>query len=250
MVRDDNSDRLATRLFGPGIRRLSIVVGLPLLDGVFVTLVLAGILDSISGILLTGIVIFGGTAAAAVIIADCDGNPRAHLVGVIVLGMVIIPMAAIQAMLAPTVATWLDIALLERFAAIVLAIIAIDMMGLRINRYLPSPGPVVVLGILVSLDPANGIGLVADTTLLVNGAIAAGIGIGAVMLWLLVGQRLRSKLDPDRIRVAGGVSLAVLAVALLSPVPAAAAIGALVLGILFAIDPQAVDGTPIKPHVG
>ncbi len=219
----------------PGIRRLAIVVGLPLVDGVFITLVLAGVLDSLSGIVLTGLVIFGGTAAAAVVIADCPGQPRRRLLAVAGLGLVIVPVAAIQAMVAPTLATWIDIVVLERFAAIVLTIIAIDMLGLRIGRYLPGPGPVVILALLVSLNPTNGLVLAADYTLLVNGAIAALIGIGAISLWIILGHHLRAFLRPDRIRFAGGLALVALAIAIVTPIPTELAIVALVVGLLFGV---------------
>lgn len=244
---DVRSSRIDT---GPGVRRLAIVVGLPLVDGVFITLVLAGVLDSLAGIALTGIVIFGGTAAAAVVLADCCGKAQPRLLAVAVLGAVIIPVAGIQAMLAPTLATWLDIALLERFAAIILVIIALDMLGLPIREYLPSPGPVVILALLVSLDPANGMVLAADYALLVNGAIAAGIGIAAVASWILVGERLRPILEPARIRVAGGLSLVTLAVALVTTLPPEIALIALGAGVLFAIDRDGLEGTPYEVHPG
>lgn len=249
MDADQGSDA-SPSIVGRATRRLAIVVGLPLVDGVFITLVLAGVLDSPAGVALTGFVIFGGTAAAAVVLADCTGRPRRRLAAVVVLGMVIVPVAAIQAMLAPTLATWIDVALLERFAAIILAIIAIDMMGLRVGRYLPSPGPVVILALLVSLDPANGMVLAADQGLFLSGAVAATIGVGVVAVWIVLGHRLRPVLDPARVRVAGGVSLAALSVALVSSLPAGIALIALGGGIIFALDAGGSGRTPAEAQAG
>lgn len=226
--------RPSPRLLTPGRRRLAVVLGLPLADGVFITLVLAGVLADPTGIVLTGVVIFGGTAAAAVTLADLEANPRNQLRYVLLLGSVLVPIAGVQAMMAPSVASLIDIGILERFAAIVLAIIGIRMIETRLTRWLPAPGMIVVLGILVSLDPAGSHDLVLEPSLFVAGAASAGIGIAVVAAVVLVGHRLRSLVCPDRMRHAGGVAVLVLATSLVSPLPTTAALAALVLGITYA----------------
>lgn len=243
-IRSYSDSELAARLHDPGIRRLGIVIGLPLIDGVFITLVLAGILDAVAGVILTGLIIFGGTAAAAVVLADLEDESITHLIGLGVIGAIIIPVAGIQAMIAPTLSTWLDVALLERFAVIVLLIIAIKMMGLPFARYMPRSGVVVALALVVSLDISNGSWVAADLGLFVNGAVAAAIGILAVGSMILAGNRIRNLLDTDRIRMVGGASVAALAISLVLNWPLWVALGVLVIGTILALNRSPVEFFP------
>ncbi|ELK55723.1 hypothetical protein D320_03011, partial [Haloferax sp. BAB-2207] len=60
-------------------------MGLPLIDGIFPALIIAGAMTtaagdpSIAGILQTGLLIFGGSATVAVILAEMDGTRREQI---------------------------------------------------------------------------------------------------------------------------------------------------------------------------
>lgn len=243
-TQDRSEYRAVKPTFGRQTRRLGIVIGLPLVDGVFITLVLAGILDSLAGIVLAGLVIFGGTAAAAVVLTDTAHSPREQLVAIGVIGVVVIPLAGIQAMAAPSLALWLDVDLLKRFAVIILAIVALELADVPVRHYLPGPGPIVALALVVSLDPNNGIWAGADVSLFLFGSLAALIGIFAVTVMILVGNHLRHLLDPDRVGLAGSGALIVLAVSLMMPVPTSFALATLVVGLILSLERNPLGSSP------
>jgi hypothetical protein len=105
-------------------RLLAIVMALPLVDGVFAAIVLSGALSSPVGIVEVGLLIFGGSAMVAVILAEMQESPREQAKIVLAVGALIIPAAAIQAAIAPTLASVIDIAIFERFAALVILSVA------------------------------------------------------------------------------------------------------------------------------
>jgi len=112
------------RIVGGDARLLALVMMLPLVDGVFPALILAGALDEPLGALQVGLLIFGGSATVAVILAEMNGTPREQATVVLLVGIPLILLAAVQAALAPAIESVLDIVIFERFAALVIAAIA------------------------------------------------------------------------------------------------------------------------------
>ncbi|MFB6187647.1 MAG: hypothetical protein ABEI86_12380 [Halobacteriaceae archaeon] len=53
---------------------LATVMILPLIDGIFPALILAGALDSAIGIIQVGLLVFGGSATVAVILTEMDST--------------------------------------------------------------------------------------------------------------------------------------------------------------------------------
>lgn len=230
------------RIAAPRLRRLGLVVGLPLVDGVFVTLVLAGILASPTGVVMTGLVIFGGSAAIAVVLADLVEDPERHLKGVLLLAAVVIPVAGIQAAIAPSVASNIETALLKRFAVLVLLVIAIELASERRPRWLPRPIVIVVLGLVASLQPAPSTQITIDLWLLVSGSLAAGMGMIVIVTLMLLGPRIHRRVAVSWLRYGGAGSLAILAVAIVSPLPEIAALAILGGAVIVSL-----FGAPARP---
>lgn len=65
-------------IVGNDARLLALVMGLPLIDGIFVALILSGALDTTLGALQVGLLIFGGSATVAVILAEMSGTPESR----------------------------------------------------------------------------------------------------------------------------------------------------------------------------
>lgn len=209
-------------------------MALPLIDGVFITLVLAGVLESLAGILITGAVVFMGGASVAVIVSDLTGRPVEHLPTVALIGAIIVPVAALQAMLAPTLASVLNVAVLERFAAVILLAIAAGMASDRFARYLPRHSVIVALALVASVQPTE---LSIQPSIDWELALAAiGAAVVAVMLaatLVLVNSRVRAVLNPARFEVGGAISLGWLGLALVTPLPENGAI--LILGMALVV---------------
>jgi hypothetical protein len=229
------------RVAGDGTRLLATVMCLPLVDGIFPALVLAGALSGVTGILEVGLLVFGGSATVAVILAELDGDRRENTRSVLAIGAVLIPLAALEAALAPTIAGLIDLAVFERFAALVILAVAARTASARVGEFLPRPGVIIGLGLLGSVDPAGARFVTAlDAGLVARAAAAAGAGIAFALVVAWFGSRLRELVVLDRFRFGSAVALGVFALSLLGLVPSEAPLALAVLGVtgLFALDPS------------
>ena len=229
------------RQVGRGGRLLATVMGLPLVDGIFPVLVLAGALSTWTGMLEIGLLVFGGSAMVAVVLAEMDGGPRQQAKTVLLIGTVLIPVAIIEAAIAPTIAGLVRLEIFERFAGIVIMAIAARTASARIGELLPRPAIIVGLGLLASVDPAGATFVVdADVAMLARAGLTAGIGVGFALVIALTSPWLRNAVDIDRFRFGSAVALGVLALSILGLVPTQAPVALAVLGItaLLSFDPD------------
>ncbi|RBI64538.1 hypothetical protein DMJ13_08690 [halophilic archaeon] len=228
------------RQVGGKTKLLATVMGLPLVDGIFPAMVLAGALDTWAGIVQVGLLVFGGSATVAVILAEMDGTPREQAASVLLVGTGIVGIAALEAAFAPTIESVLNMHVFERFAALVIAAIAAKTASARIGEYLPSPGIIIGLGMLASLRPA-GFELVTDPnmTRVVHAVAAAGSGVTFALVVALLAPRLREVVDIDRFRFGSAVALGVLPLSILHVVDSDAplALAVLAVAVLLALDP-------------
>jgi hypothetical protein len=225
---------------GGATRLLAVVMLLPLVDGIFPALVLAGALDSAAGILEVGLLVFGGSATIAVVLAEMEGSPveRARLV--LLVGAALVALAVVEAALAPTLASVLDLVVFERFAAVVILAVAAATASARVGEYLPRPAVVVALGALGSLDLAGAtLALQVDPDLLVRAGAAAGVGVAVAAGTALASPVLQGLVDIDRFRFGSAVALGVLGLSVAGLVPNEAPIALAVLAVtaLLALDP-------------
>jgi hypothetical protein len=222
-------------------RLLVLVMALPLFDGVFVALVLGGALDTIAGIVQVGLLVFGGSAMVAVILAEMDESPREQAKIVLLVGVVLITAAAIQAALAPTLATMLNIAIFERFAALVILSVAASTASSRVGEYLPGPGVVIALGLVASFSPTNvSLTVQTDPALIARAMAAAGVGVAFALTLALTSPWLRNAVELDRFRFGSAVALGVLSLSIIGILPSEAPVALLVLAVtaLLAFDPN------------
>ncbi|MFC6732766.1 MULTISPECIES: DUF5794 domain-containing protein [unclassified Haladaptatus] len=231
------------RQVGGAAKLLVTVMALPLIDGIFPALVLAGALDSVTGILEVGLLVFGGSATVAVILAEMDGTPREQAQTILIVGIPLIALAALEAALAPTIKSVLMLDTFERFAALVILAIAAKTASATIGEYLPRPGVIIGLGLLASLDVSGfEFALALNPDLIVRAAAAAGVGVGFALSIALLGPWLRGVVDIDRFRFGSAVALGMLPLSILHVpgVPSDAPIALAVLGIatILAFDPD------------
>ncbi|WP_049927360.1 DUF5794 domain-containing protein [Halopiger goleimassiliensis] len=225
------------RLVGGDAKLLALVMMLPLIDGVFPALILAGALDDPLSAVQVGLLIFGGSATVAVILAEMSGTPREQATVVLLVGIPLILLAGVQAALAPAIGSVLDDAIITRFAALVILAIAAKTASATIGEYLPSPGVIIGLGLVASID-LNGVAFVVldDLTLVANAVLAAGIGVAFALAIALGGPYLRQYMDLDRFRFGSAVALGLLPLSLLGMAFGQAPLAALVVAGLFALD--------------
>jgi hypothetical protein len=229
------------RQVGKSTRLLATVMALPLIDGIFPALVLAGALTYPFGILETGLLVFGGSATVAVILAEMDESPREIVPAIVLLGLVLVPVAALEAALAPTIESLLDMETFRRFAGIVIVAVAAKTASARVGEYLPRPAVIIGLGLVASVQPAGlDMTVATDVGLILRGAATAAVGVGFALAVALAGPQLRGAVDIDRFRFGSSVALGMLALSVLQlmPTEAPVALGVLVVTAVFSFDPD------------
>jgi hypothetical protein len=233
--------RLEQRV-GRGTRLLATVMSLPLVDGIFPALIIAGALSSPLGILETGLLIFGGSATVAVILAEMEGTRREQITSILLLGAVLLPVAGVEALFAETLSTVLNFEVFQRFAGLVILAVAAKTASAKVGDYLPSPSIIIGLGLVASLE-LGGAALVVEPNLATIGraVAAAGVGVGFALAVAVFGPTLRGAVDLDRFRFGSSVALGMLAIDVLGLLPTQAPVALGVLGVtaLFAYDPSA-----------
>ena len=235
--------RLEQRV-GGAARLLATVMALPLVDGIFPAMVLAGALSDPAGILEVGLLVFGGSATVAVILAEMSGSRRERVETTLAVGVVVLALAGVEAALAPTIESLLDLAIFERFAALVILAVAAKTASARVGEYLPRPAVIVGLGMLASLDPANAqLVTVPDFSLILRGVAAAGTGVAFALAVAVTSPWLHDAVDIDRFRFGSAVALGVLGLSVLGLVPSDAPLALAVLAVtaLLAFDPGEAD---------
>jgi|AntDeeMetagen285_2_1112576.scaffolds.fasta_scaffold07044_2 hypothetical protein len=251
-------------LVGGDAKLLATVMALPLLDGIFPALVLAGALEDTAGpfplvgeipvgIFQVGLLVFGGSATVAVVLAEMDGARMERVRAILIVGTVITIGAAIEAAIAPTLATVLTLETFKRFAAIVLVAIAAKTASARIGEYLPRPAVIVGAGLIASVNLSGAtLEPVTEPGLIVLAAGSAIVGTAFALATALLAPHLRARMAIDRFRFGSAVALGLLALSILG-VPVGSA-PLLVVGVtaLFAFEPgdedELVDDNDAQPE--
>jgi len=214
---------------------------LPLLDGIFPALVLAGALDDPLGIVEVGLLIFGGSATVAVVLAEMEGSVREQSLTVLGVGVILVTGAVIEAAFAPTIAGLVDLAIFERFAGLVILAVAAQTASARIGEILPRPAVIIALGLVASFDPSGAtLAVQFDPELMLRAGAAAGVAVAFALHLALLGPWLRDVVDIDRFRFGSAVALGIFPLGLFGLVPGDAPVALAVLGVtfLFAFDPD------------
>ncbi|MFB6071320.1 MAG: DUF5794 domain-containing protein [Halanaeroarchaeum sp.] len=228
------------RQVGGATRLLATVMLLPLVDGIFAALVLADALDSVVGIVQVGLLVFGGSATLAVIVAEMERDMRAQATSVLVVGVPLVIVAAVEAAFAPTIASVLDTVVFERFAAVVIVAIAAKTVSARIGEYLPRPSIIIGLGLVASVDPSGAaLTLSSDLGLMVRAAAAGLVGVAFAMSVVVLRPHLEGLVDIDRFRFGTAIALGTLALSVIHVVPSSAPLPVFAVAGLLAFDPGA-----------
>jgi hypothetical protein len=217
-------------------------MALPLVDGIFPALIIAGALSSPLGIIETGLLIFGGSATVAVILAEMEGTRREQVTAILILGAVLLPLAGVEALFAETLKAVLNFEVFHRFAGLVILAVAAKTASAKVGEYLPSPSIIIGLGLVASVD-INGtaLSLEPNVSTVAPAVAAAGVGVAFALAVAVAAPQLRGAVDIDRFRFGSSVALGMLAIDVLGLLPTEAPVALGVLGVtaLFAYDPSA-----------
>ena len=239
------------RQVGGATKLLATVMGLPLIDGIFPALVLAGAMDTAVGVLQVGLLVFGGSATVAVILAEMGGTPREQAKTVLAVGVGLIALAALEAAFAPTIESVLDTVTFKRFAALVMLAIAAKTASSRVGEYLPRPAVIVGLGMVASFQPGGFQVETVNYVLMLKATAAAATGVAFALTVALTAPWLRDVVDIDRFRFGSAVALGLLPLSILGYAGGRAPLAVLAVTSLLAFDPGSdaseVDSDDLDP---
>lgn len=127
-------------------------MGLPLIDGVFLSIVLTGGLSSFADSILVGSFVLGGGATVGIILSEFDNSLRTSLIRTLLISVLIGIVAVSQAAVAPFIEPYLNT---DRFMiGAILALVLLSVKVLPINTdYIPiNPGHIILVTLLLSLN--------------------------------------------------------------------------------------------------
>lgn len=221
-------------------RLLAAAMGLPLVDGVFPTLVLTGALGTVGGILLTGMAIFGGSLMFTIIVNEMAGESAGErLRKVWLVGVGLIIGVAIEAVIAPTISAGLNMARFRVFGAAVILVIAMAIANDGIARRLPdhTAAYIVFAGLLFSVNPAGiEFDLMVDLELVARAVSAALVSVAFGSVIAVAGPKLDDILDLHAFRIGSAIALALIPLSFWGIVPGTASLAALTFAAMFALD--------------
>lgn len=233
------------RFDGP-TQSLVLATGLPLVDGVFPSLILSGTLGSVSGILVTAGTVFGGPWMLTIITSEMAGDPvSVRLRRVAWVSVLVIPAAALVAIIAPTVASLIAMDVFHIASAAVLFTVGSSIANNGLAARLPAPRIIVICGLLVSIGANLYAGGTVTPTLVVDPVLIIQATVTATAAFLLacgaavIGPRLDDRLQIDRFRLGSGIALALVPLSLAGVIPSLASIAVFVLAGIFSLDNDA-----------
>lgn len=197
------------------------VMGLPLIDGVFPVLVLSGVFLSTAQSIQVGILIFGGSATAAVIFSSFGNSIVNDLVAITSVVALLSIVALAEAIVAPMFDQFFIIQRLEIFTLLAIIAVAMSIGEFPYHERAPSPVTLVAIGVIVSVRIGNISGLVfaVDFEILKNTFIAMFSGflfaVSVVGLKYIFGKQL----DMEVFRKGSAISLFALVLSIIGVVP-------------------------------
>lgn len=221
---------------------------LPIPSGIYTAFVLSGGLATIEGVIQVGALIFGGNAAAAIILSKFHRTRREELKWVGIIGVVLVPSAALTAVFAPTIQQLIHESLFAFVTAGVIVLIAIQSECESLACYIPRIemlGLLTVIiavgNVLVNLVKGVPLRLSINYELVLRSIAAAFIGIGFVTVIVSLRRRVQSLVNMAKLQTGCAIALTFVALDLVNIVSGSAAIIALVATVLFSLEDNSTD---------
>jgi hypothetical protein len=224
-------------------RKLALAMGLPLVDGVFASVVLSGSLASPSALIVTGLTVFGGPWMLAILIGEMAGDDvRVRRRRVLLVAALVVPAAGLEAVLAPTIASLLHMGVFHLFSAGVILSVGAMIANDDLAAYLPAPRRLVAVGLVCSLlaavvSPGSlSPSLVVDSVLVGRAVAAAGLATLVALAAATAGPVLDRWLDVEAFKIGSGIALALVPLSIAGLLPSLASLAVFGLAVGFALD--------------
>lgn len=224
------------------VRELAVVMLLPIPSGVYAAFVLAGGLASIEGVVQVGLLVFGGSASAAIILSQFHEDRREELHGVGGIGLLLVPAAALTAIFAPTLQQVLHESLFTLVTVGVILLIAFEAeceytasVIPRIERLGIGTLAIAIVSAIINVQHGIQVRVVVNRWLIFKSIAAAVVGLGFVTILILLRPQIQKRVEMAKFETGCAIALTFVALDLAGIVHGYTSIIALILTIVFSM---------------
>lgn len=226
-------------------RELAVLMLIPIPSGIYAAFVLAGGLATIEGVLQVGLLVFGGSASAAVILSKFQAGRREELKWVGGIGLFLVPAAALTAVFAPTLQQLLHDAVFTLVTAGVVLLIAFNAECEYAARVIPGiellgMGTLAIAVISAISNVATGIQVqfIVNRWLILKSVGAAVVGLGFVTTLVVLRRHIQEHVNMEKLEMGCAIALGFVALDLVGLVHGYSSIIALALTLVFSMENQ------------
>lgn len=220
-----------------GAQRLLLVLALPLVDGVFATLLVTGAIQTFSQILTVALTIFTGAGALAILYSEAGNKEEAKNM-VKTVAPYLLSGALLVALVAPVFEHIFYISRLRYAAAIAVAVIALKLADIDLAEKFTVPS-IIVTGMALSLKQPSALGITLSYVF--PAVLTASVAIAALYLATFLDPE---NLDLDIIRRAGSLVLILISLSLIGlQIPSNLSLAVLSTAIVMAARPEIQNWT-------
>lgn len=217
-------------------RYLGILMGLPLLDGVFISIVLSGGLNTFIDALIVGGFVLGGGATIGIILSEFTNNTKITIKRTIIVGLIITIFAMIQASIAPVIEPFINIDRFKYGAIIALLILAYRIIPIGEKYHIFKPSIVLFIFLLFSIQFETTINIQQINYMAALYAFVASFTATTISLTTIVYRnKLINLLDIDVIKYTTGLGLILIAMNIAGLVPEITILIVFVIGFFISI---------------
>jgi hypothetical protein len=209
--------------------------------GLVAALVMADALRTVTDAVVVGLLIFGGSGTATVVLSTLDGSTRTRLRVVGAVGVLVVVSAVGSALIAPTLDVLIPLPVVLPTVAILVVLVAVEVGSTRWSplprlRTLGTAVAVVFGASAVTAGRPASVVLVFGPRAVAMAGLAALVGVAFAAAVVLVRPWFEAHVSLARFRVGSGISLMLLAASLVGLVSDLAPLVALVAAGVFALD--------------
>ncbi len=231
MVLEQLSSGASRQLLDDSSRKLAFMLCLPLIDGVFATLLVTGAINTFSQMINVAVTVFAGAGALAVLYSETETRKEAlemiNSVMPVVLGG-----ALVVALVAPVFESMFQTALLKYAAALAVASIGLQLADIEIAERVP-PTAVILTGLVLSYQGVTGL----NFTLIYIGPAVLTVSFAAIGLYLSTYLKKYS-MNLDYVRYGGSLVLMIISLSMIG-IQIPSSLGPLVFGTSIAVSIKA-----------
>lgn len=203
-------------------RYLLVIMGLPLIDGVFLSIVLSGGLESLIDSFMVGSFVLGGGATVGIILSEFRESNRVSIRKTLIISSVLGIMAVLQASFAsslqPVIST-------ERFtfgAVLALIVLAVRIVPIKKTDKIVSPTVVIFLFMIISINPGGLSSLGSLSFDLIQGFyafVSVLVATSISVIAIVARPVLQDKISQSKLKYATSIGLLAVAFSIVGIVP-------------------------------